>query len=579
MAQELIQYFGTSLQEEFHPQLLTIAKIFQISINELYINWESFVITKNNDDDKFTAENFDRLQHFIQDKLSKRRQTPSTNKIKKIVKQTFSPYDNTNNNTPSSSILSTPLKKIKTNTGNASSPLIASSPITPSSSLKPQTKSGEIIESLNDDIITINSLTETNPIKLIANFDKAKYSFRSMRTKLLESADVLDEQIEHFITIFQEHYKILISNPSVISQDEIYTVGRIVGDNPNIPITDPLNSQSLSLETSRLLGVGKRIPLDLSKLSNFQIFQGQIICCKGKNPSGESFKISEILTPPLLGSNSLTFDELNFDNDIKISLFKGPYTTNNELNYDKLNKIVFDLNSKNNSNLVILLGPFIDINHPSIIDGDLGEPLEGNPKTLDEYFQKIIVATLRKINPKIHILLIPSLSDTSTKFNSYPQNSISPNLLKNANKNIKSFPNPSIFQINDISIGISNLDIFKNCKDIISNSKQNRFDRIVNYIIEQRKFYPVFPTLESLELPYFGLTEFQSIPDILILPSDLKPFAKIIKNVLVINPGIFLKSYAEVSIKRASDDTITKIDNELYINEIWKRAKVEIIKS
>lgn len=41
-----------------------------------------------------------------------------------------------------------------------------------------------------------------------------------------------------------------------------------------------------------------------------------------------------------------------------------------------------------------------------------------------------------------------------------------------------------------------------------------------------------------LEVPFLALTEFvESMPDILIIPSELKYFARVTKGVVVINPG------------------------------------------
>ena len=127
-------------------------------------------------------------------------------------------------------------------------------------------------------------------------------------------------------------------------------------------------------------------------------------------------------------------------------------------------------------------------------------------------------------------------------------------------KNFKVFPNPSGFSI-EVLIGNSNLDIFKDLRDIYKEDtaiiSNNRFERIVKHIFEQRRYYPIFPGSiktepkqkctgsngaqgeyldgiavggSSLETPYLGLSELgDSLPDVLILPSELKYFAKVIQ--------------------------------------------------
>ena len=106
------------------------------------------------------------------------------------------------------------------------------------------------------------------------------------------------------------------------------------------------------------------------------------------------------------------------------------------------------------------------------------------------------------------------------------------------------------------------MDIFKDLRDIYKEDtaiiSNNRFERIVKHIFEQRRYYPIFPGSiktepkqkctdllngaqgeyldgiavggSSLETPYLGLSELgDSLPDVLILPSELKYFAKVIQ--------------------------------------------------
>jgi len=56
------------------------------------------------------------------------------------------------------------------------------------------------------------------------------------------------------------------------------------------------------------------------------------------------------------------------------------------------------------------------------------------------------------------------------------------------------------------------------------------YDRLVNYILQQRHFYPLFPARSDARVAVqeSGLGEFVGgTPDILILPSELQYFAKV----------------------------------------------------
>ena len=57
------------------------------------------------------------------------------------------------------------------------------------------------------------------------------------------------------------------------------------------------------------------------------------------------------------------------------------------------------------------------------------------------------------------------------------------------------------------------------------------YDRLPNYILQQRHFYPLFPARSEarLAIQESGLAEFVGgTPDMLILPSELGYFAKVV---------------------------------------------------
>jgi DNA polymerase alpha subunit B len=615
--QEVFNKFGPSADNpEVIQSLEQITKVFSMSVEDVYINWESFAITKHDGVKlEYTTENLLQLQTYIQEKLEKKRDrntAPSTIRSRKIV------------NFGSSSPFTTPLLKKK----KLDSPRTLVSPSenriqpkhdTPdesSASNTPSktTESFQIIESLNKSLPDIHFDELSNPVKIIANFEPKKYSFRTMRQKLLETADVLDEQIDSFAQIVQSHYGFQpsdLTNPSIISQNEIIAVGRIVPDNPQYRDTDTLNEQSLALECSRLGGIGKRVPLDLTSLTKFALFPGQIVCVKGKNPSGEVFKVSEVVELPYLGAPITPGDELKQYKDVKLNVISGPYTGMNDLDFAPLEELVQRINNEYKPHVVIMFGPFVDITHPLISQGvDLEvqqDDKKVKPQTLDGVFKVIVSPILKKINPLTQVVLIPSLKDAVSKHAAYPQDSFDRKQLQ-LGKNFKCFTNPSMFQVNEINIGVSNNDIFRDLKDVSKGdlAMENRFERISNHVIEQRRFYPLFPGVtktkktkvngedfeeilpgSNLDIPFLGLTEFNDIiPDILIIPSELRFFAKIVKNVLIINPGSLMKfnsrgSIVNISIKEPDLDQLTRVEgeDEMYLHDIWKRARVDIIKA
>lgn len=692
---ELIGAFGPTedLKDDIIEKLSTLMQIFNLSSEDLFVHWESFNVTKVQDDLDLTLNNLDLFQEHLQQTLANAssKVTPSLRKAKDLQSSTMrrkpiirSSAD-INSSSPANGVPSTPSLKKRKITEEASafktpqlkmesspmnyatanntfqSPIpeindnLQSSPTPLFSKLSRNEESNTVIETLNPDIEELpgyvqldeDPMTAIKPFKLASNFDASKFKYRTMSMKLLESADVLDDQIDSMTQLFQENQDrsdIQFGNPCLCSQFDILSCGRIVPDSPlyDKSANQALNATTLYLETSRLTGIGQRVPLNLNHLDEYSLFPGQIVCLKGRNPTGQSFIVQEILPLPELGaplSNGQELDEyreMTKESGIKVFVASGPYSNQHSLNYQRLDSLVDRINTKIKPHLVILFGPFIDITNVSVSKGDIELAEEKQqPKDLDEVFKKCITPIIRRINPRIQVVMIPSLKDSSIKHCSYPQDSFDKKKF-GLPKNVKIFPNPSSFSINEVLVGCSNLDIFKDLKDVFKgnadgNSKlfNNRFERIANHVFEQRRYYPIFPgsikrniskennevsTLlheglmgeeytvtgiggSSLELPYMGLTELgDSLPDILVIPSELKFFVKVIKGVIVINPGSFIRgnrdpekedgSYAILNIKSPdtsenSDKNVEKVEpsEDLYYHNVHLRTRVDIYKA
>lgn len=616
---EIASRFGKLEDDTFVDTFKKVMSIFNLSVDDLFLKWESYNLA--NQDLEPTSVNLTRLQASIQAGLAKKLTPASLTKLrpKNLSSPSFMnnilPSTPLTNSTKKRKLESTPLKTPKA--FETSSPL-SKFDTTPSGGATAQ-DSGKIIETLNPQIAQSQGLdfgSEEKAVRLAANFDAKKYQFRTMRQKLLEAADVLDDQIDTFIQLVQELNQFQddeFGNPAILSQHSIIAVGRIVPDSPLINSDIALNESSLSLETSRVSGIGQRVPLDLKKLTDFSFFPGQIVALKGINPTGELFVVENTIQLPLLGSSISSKEEIEEireitqGNNVKVIVTAGPYTTNKNLEYDHLESLVERVNTQTKPHLMIMLGPFVDITHPKIMDGTLvisGVPKQ--PRTLDDVFRTVVTPILRKINSKIQVILIPSTKDASIKHAAYPQDSFNKKVLQ-LPKNFKCFPNPSSFQVNDILVGVSHNDIFKDLKDINRGKyeKENRFDRISRHVIEQRRYYPSFPAgtktrkiktengeelIEhisgaDLDLPYLGLTEFNDvIPDIMIMPSELRFFSKVVSNVLVINPSSFVRlnsngQYCVLDIEAPDTSKLTEVNESDYLHDVWNRVRVDIVRT
>ena len=686
----LMAAFGAreNIGKEILEKLRTLKDIFNLNEDDLFVQWETFNVNKVQENLELSAINLDRFQEYLQKLLSNNstKLTPSTtNKehgsgIKR--KPIFRTSAGLTSSSPNNILPSTPsIKKIRLGETPFKTPQLGmnSSPISyttanntfqnsiPSSdTLQSSPSPGNanvltkhshsVLETLNPHISLVTRNREideadTNaekPFRLALNIDPSKYKFRTMSMKLLESADVLDDQVDTMTRLVQEASianESDFGNPCISSQSNIVSCGRIVPDTPLFDTSSmqPLNGTSLCLETSRVTGIGQRIPLNLENLKSYSFFPGQIVCLKGNNPTGQEFVVQEVLKLPELGFALSDYEELKESYEmtkgsgLKIMILAGPFSNSHTLDFSKFESLIDKINQEIKPHVIIMLGPFIDITNTSVRKGDVEIPNQKyQPKDLDDIFRLCFVPIIKKTNLKIQIVMIPSLKDAASKHGSYPQNSFGRKKF-GLPKNTQVFPNPSSFAINEALFGCSNIDIFKHLKDIVKLNPNdesaiqynNRFERIANHIFDQRRYYPFFPGVydtirrdeldkqslidlndgfmreelseispggASLELPYLGLAEIgDTLPDVMICPSELKFFAKVVRGALVINPGYFIRgsrdstreegTYAILNVASPdltpSSANIEKFEgaDNLYFHNILQRTRVDIYNS
>lgn len=90
--------------------------------------------------------------------------------------------------------------------------------------------------------------------------------------------------------------------------------------------------------------------------------------------------------------------------------------------------------------------------------------------------------------------------------------------------------NPSTFLIKEMVIGINTADILMDLSKQETSRGQSgdRMGRLTNHILQQRSYYPMCPPAPGLNLVYEQMDKLSLpiSPDIMVLPSDLRFFAK-----------------------------------------------------
>lgn len=354
-------------------------------------------------------------------------------------------------------------------------------------------------------------------IKLKANTDMSKFSYRTMAMKLTEASEVLDDRIDEFRDLIRDHLKLeesAFGNPNFESPNEIIAVGRIASDS----IEGKLNTAGLVLEGSRRHGSGRRIPLQVDNLTSYNFFPGQIVALRGTNASGNAFVVSEVLSLPLLNPPATKPEELDAirtryldtpDSDpdnlrpLMVMIAAGPYTTDQNLDFAPLHAFL-DNAAEAYADSIILVGPFLDAEHPQIRSGDFDPPPNSSPDqaTMADLFRHHISSALQSFHkrvPTCNIILVPSLRDAHHHHTAFPQDKfIKKELgLGAAGKMVQCVTNPMTLSMNEMTVGMSSVDVLDMLRrEELTNEKSRRtniYERCARNVIEQRSFLPLFP--------------------------------------------------------------------------------------
>ncbi|ONI30147.1 hypothetical protein PRUPE_1G233700 [Prunus persica] len=378
---------------------------------------------------------------------------------------------------------------------------------------------------------------------LIVHGSGPEIGCRFMYDRIEDRFNALENRISKYATalVSSGQYEEPL-DPTVSSQKIIFTVGMIYCDGEG-----HLNEKSTLLQSSAEHSGGQRVRIELQNLSQFSIFPGQLVGIEGINPSGHCFIASKLVDsiplpiaddanlPPAkkqaLDQEILSVGVSGTQPELSVIIASGPFTTTDNLLFEPLRELLAYA-SKTLPQLLILLGPFIDSEHPEIKKGTVD-------RSFDEIFRSEILRRLQDhveyMGSHARIVLVPSIRDANHDF-VFPQPAfdIHP---ANLRHQITSLTNPGIFEGNQVKIGCCSVDILKHLsgEEISRNPKDgklsDRMSRLANHIISQRSFYPLYPPAEGIPLDFSLAPEalnISLIPDILILPSDMKHFVKVL---------------------------------------------------
>ncbi|KAG9315596.1 DNA polymerase alpha/epsilon subunit B-domain-containing protein [Chiua virens] len=423
-------------------------------------------------------------------------------------------------------------------------------------------------------------------IKVVFQGPKSDEQSRKMKvryspTVLLEASLrhgglVLDDRIDEFAELVQRHYHVdEFADPNAATEEVTTVVGRMVHDAEVSGSGAKFNESSLVLESSRMMGSGVRIPIHLAPefkvrggikgVGGISFFPGAIVALRGRNGGGGFFLAEEALSlpPAKISPSPPTASDTSFS----MCIACGPFSSDSDLEYKPWASLLEKVKASKPA-VILLLGPFVDVTNSRIKDGDTDEtPQQLFERQFTEKFQDVFLHS-----PGSQILLVPSINDMISDHVVFPQCELPPGLSMDivthppTSKSLSLFHQWSSFAVTSVDtlFHLRKEEFFRRAPDVepLVPTSEPATDGIANLarnIFQQRSFYPIFPPpLDvahevNLDVTHSDGTrlmesEDECLPDVLVLPSRLKQFAKVVDSTTVVNPSSLSKgSYAILS--------------------------------
>lgn len=273
------------------------------------------------------------------------------------------------------------------------------------------------------------------------------------------------------------------------SSQSFYTFGMIIKDTEN-----QLCLVNLIDESNNIF-----LKLNLSFLSQYSFFTGQIVVFRGKNLDGK-----ELIVEKYECLYTLPFNENVNKNDFIIEIIQDTSNISKNLS---------------NDSVIILVGC------------EISEDIKKRSKE-------------NKTNKILHV---PTLESINT-INVFPQPPI-----KDDNLYIEKLSNPCELELNNNIIFINTLSVFDEVmeNEFVKNEKSSKkckcaqflfngddIDRIIAHLLFQASYCPVFPSKFNIEYDHKNLEQ-NTHPDLYIIKSEkFPPFARKSGPIYVVNIGL-----------------------------------------
>jgi DNA polymerase alpha subunit B len=628
---------------------------YKLSADELADRWEAFQLNATLTNSAFDASALDALSNDIQAKAAKlmmkneksvksvisRKRVEikpevDKNTISRVKKDSFSSTFGTslptNPKTPSTDApkkrdlpYSTPsngtAKAVKRETGATPSSAATSPPS--ATSYANRQNAGAVIAKFNEHLpivseVPLKSTAATgsrceilqHPFGEDESVGNVRKRYRYMYTSVEERGVALEKHLLEMQAEYLSRYQLKGITPlSAPSQEAVTVCGRVCCEAPS----GKMNKTAVMLEGSIKDSGGMRVHLDLSDMEQYALFPGQVVVVEGMNSTGRRLVAKRIYSSlPQAPHVSTPQKLIDFQHGadcqggapLTMVMASGPYTLKSDLNYAPLADLLAMV-QKTRPDVLLLMGPFVDANHPQVAAGEMTVEYEGEMVecTFEDTFamkvksqiEKMLVALESEDHSSPKVVMIPSLQDVHQPF-VFPQPPMEYDFDVPQAQDVVFMSNPATFCVNEVTVGVNTSDIlFHMGTEEISRvpkvAGQSRLGRLSEHMLHQRSYYPLFPGTNDapqLDLRHSKKYGMQKTPDVLITPSKLAHF---VHNAHVgnascfcINPGTMVKgnnggTFARLTVHPTPEKELQRNKSTEGINHnVVPRTKVEIMR-
>ncbi|KAG2493700.1 hypothetical protein HYH03_008214 [Edaphochlamys debaryana] len=316
-----------------------------------------------------------------------------------------------------------------------------------------------------------------------------------------------------------------------VSHEPVWVAGRVLAEAEGAP----LNPESLLLEGCREASGGARVRLNVSGLPAFRVFPGQSVCAYGLNPTGHAFIAQRLVThvppPPPAAADVAPAAR---SGGLSMVVAAGPYALSEDLSYSPLDELLAHCTA-HPPDVLLLLGPFVDAEAPGLARGAGGRTAEALLR--DEVLPRL--AAWRGRHPAAALALMPAVRDaTAPPVLPQPPMAAAAAALGPADK-VFALQNPATAQVGPLVLAAGSSDLLKALSAAelarapagAAPAPGERLPALASHVVGQRSLYPLYPAPPGacLDTTHYSQLALPAAPDLLLLPSDLAPFAKLLQ--------------------------------------------------